>query len=216
MILSGELIFRPQWLHCCFLKYWLLFILNTKYEWFYVLSIYLRCNLSQIVSIVVFIVVVLYCLISLWKVVNSDCINCSNMISHPSSPLFTRHVSGLWVWQMFWECADDCSALKKIGVSSASESSVCSVNISSGRWQELLHSLVIHHYLISLFPLTQYASVVSLRYWCDQSGAGLSPHPRVQHWHHCHSPSGSSSQSWEQVSSCHTGRLMFYQILQPI
>ena len=55
-------------------------------------------------------------------------------------------------------------------------------------------------------------SVVSLRYRRDQPGAGLSSHPWVQHWHHRHSPAGSSGQSWEQASSCHTSKPVLYQI----
>lgn len=68
---------------------------------------------------------------------------------------------------------------------------------------------------ISSFPLTQHVSVISLRYWCNHSGASLPSHSRVQHRHHCHSSAGSSGQSWEQAGSSHTSRPVFYQLQQP-
>lgn len=120
--------------------------------------------------------------------------------------------------------ANDCNALHTKVVSSAltsfCERSWRSANTPTGKWEKLKLFLINHHHLPSSFPLTQRVSVVSLRYWCDQSGAGLSSHPRVQHWHHCHSPAGSSGQSWEQACSSHSSEpvfsfFFFWPIWQP-
>lgn len=57
--------------------------------------------------------------------------------------------------------------------------------------------------------LTCHCSFVSIRYRCDQSGASLPSHARLQPGNHGHGAAGSIGQSWQQTGSGTTGRRLF-------
>lgn len=83
-----------------------------------------------------------------------------------------------------------------------SETIWCSGNVSAGTGLKLLH--------LPREPCAkmQLVCVASLRCRCDQPGAGVPSHPRLQHRHHCHCPAGSSGQPWEQTGRSLTSRTL--------